>query len=299
MWDAGQFYAGVRSLAAGRDPYAVVANGFPFPLFYPLPALLVFAPFAALPELAARVGWAMFQGGVLAWSALRYRPVLLVSLLSASYLDALVLGQWSPLFTAAALVPALGFVWAAKPSIGGVLFAAFPSPAAAVGVVAITVASLFVLPEWPRLWLDALRHQIHTPPILRPGGVLLLLALLRWRHREARLVAALALCPVSTGLYETLPLFLVPRRRRDAYLLAVLTLVAAFISEATTHWQVENGEPLAQHLSNRWPFTFGLIYVPALVMVLRLPRHEAPRPSVTSVSAQSRSSPEEAGFTSS
>jgi hypothetical protein len=269
MWDAGQFHLAVRAFAAGQDPYRVVAERWPFPLFYPLPALILFAPFAALSILPARIGWAMLQGGVLAWAAARYRPVLLIGLLSACYLDAVVLGQFAPLFTAAALVPAMGFVWSAKPTLGATLFLAFPSRPALAGIAGITLISLLALPRWPWLWLEAVRHQIHSAPVLRPGGVLLLLALLRWRQPESRLVAAYAFVPQSTGLYDALPLFLVPRRRRDAYILAVLTFVTAFLVPILYPWRVSEGQLLSDHLRERWPLTFGLVYLPALVMVLR------------------------------
>jgi hypothetical protein len=265
-------YIGVRALASGHNPYAVVANSLPFPFLYPLPSLLVFAPLAALSEAAARVAWAACQGGVLAWAAARHRPVLLISFLSASYLDALLLGQWSPLFTAAALVPVLGFVWAAKPSLGGILFAAYPSRTAALGALALTGLSLLVMPRWPLFWIEAIRQQIYTPAVLRPGGVLLLLSLVRWRHPEARLLLGFSLVPISTGLYESLPLFLVPRRRRHAYILALLTLITAFTVPLLSPWRVEQGEPLVEHLNSRWPITFTLIYLPVLIMVLRLPR---------------------------
>ena len=269
MWDAGQFHLAVRAYVAGQNPYAVVAERWPFPLFYPLPALLIFAPFALLPALPARIAWAMFQGGVLTWAALQYRPVLLIGLLSASYLDALVLGQFSPLFTAAALIPALGFLWAAKPTLGAALFAAFPSRRAAAGIVVITVLSLAVIPRWPWLWVEAIRHQIHTPPILRPGGALLLLGLLRWRRPEGRLLVAYAFLPQTTGLYDALPLFLVPRRRPEAYLLVILTFVVAFLVPLLYPWLQSEGESLVHHLQRRWFLTFTLLYVPVLIMVLR------------------------------
>jgi len=270
-WDAGQFYVAVRTFIAGGDPYDVVARQLPFPLFYPFPALLLFAPFAVLPEAAARVAWAMLQGGVFAWAAARHRPVLLIALLSASYIDATILGHYAPLLTAAALVPALGFLWSVKPTLGLALFAAFPTRAAVVGVATTTLISLMVMPGWPPLWLEAVRQQIHTPPVLRPGGALLLLSLLRWRHPEARLLAAYSVIPISTGMYDTLPLFLIPQRRRDAYVLAALTLVASFLAPTLTPWRREEGQLLMDHLTSRWPLTFVLVYLPVLLMVLRLP----------------------------
>jgi hypothetical protein len=281
MWDAGQFHLAVRAFAAGQDPYRVVAERWPFPLFYPLPALLLFAPFAALPIVPARIGWAMVEGGVFAWAAGRYRPVLLIGLLSASYLDALVLGHLSPVFTAAALVPTLGFVWAAKPTLGAAMFAAFPSRRALAGIAAMILLSLVVLPRWPLGWIEAVRHQIHSAPVARPGGALLLLALLRWRRPEGRLVAAYAFVPQSTGLYDTLPLFLIPRRRRDAYVLVVLTLVVAFLVPLLYPWRPAEGELLSDHLRERWPLTLACVYLPALLMLLRVDTAAGAPPPLT------------------
>src|SRR4051794_18352622 len=77
MWDAAQLYIAGRALLAGHDPYAAVAaSSFPWPLFYPLPAVLLFLPFACLPIEAARVAWAMVQGLLLGLGARRHGPTL-------------------------------------------------------------------------------------------------------------------------------------------------------------------------------------------------------------------------------
>ena len=47
--------------------------------------------------------------------------------LSAPAIQALFSGQWSPWLTAAIGLPWLGFMWAAKPTIGATLFAGWPS----------------------------------------------------------------------------------------------------------------------------------------------------------------------------
>ena len=47
--DFDQLHIAARALLAGTDPYAAVAARQPFPLFYPLPAVLVAVPFAWLP----------------------------------------------------------------------------------------------------------------------------------------------------------------------------------------------------------------------------------------------------------
>jgi hypothetical protein len=45
--DLDQLLVGARALVAGRDPYhEVVAAGLPYPLYYPLPAVLLVLPLA-------------------------------------------------------------------------------------------------------------------------------------------------------------------------------------------------------------------------------------------------------------
>src|SRR5439155_104266 len=81
-----------------------------------------------------------------------------------------------------------------------------------------------------------------APPRRRPGGFLMPAALLRWRRPEGRLLAALCCVPHVTTLYETLPLFLVPANRYQAYLLLALSYVAAVVQA----WLVPGGSLLQQ-----------------------------------------------------
>ena len=75
---------------------------------------------------------------------------------------------------------------------------------------------------------SAPRDQPRSALSRRPGGAVLLLALIRWRVAEGRLLAALACVPQTIGLYEALPLFLIPTNRWQGYLLAALSYLAAF-----------------------------------------------------------------------
>ena len=260
-------WIGARALISGLDPYTVVPTaGTRYPLYYPLPALLVGLPFGAFSYPAARVLWAAVCVATFMLAALHYRRGLLTALLSANLLNAVVQGQWSPLLTAAAVLPAISWVWAAKPSVGAALFIAFPSRRALIGCLLLVGVSLAVYPTWPLRWADALRESNHVAPILRPGGIVLLLALIRWRQTEARLLAALACVPQTIGLYETLPLFLIPRTRWQGYSLAGLSYVAAFGQAVMVPrlpgmtWEAMNAA--------RWPFIFLLLYLPALLMLL-------------------------------
>jgi hypothetical protein len=186
-----------------------------------------------------------------------------VALVSASLFHASLLNQWSPLLAAAVVFPNLTVAWAAKPSVGAALFAAYPSRRAIWIAGGITALSLVIMPSWPMAWLASVRHQPYNPLILLPGGALLLLALLRWRMPEARLLAALACVPHSWAAYETVPLFLIPQRRIEAYVLALLQYALAF-GQAALHAGARA----------RWFETLGLVYLPALALVL-WPRREA------------------------
>jgi hypothetical protein len=266
--DFDQLHLAARAMLAGDDPYrAVRSSGAAFPLLYPLPAVLLVVPFGWLPVEAARIMWGALSAGALALAAEQYRRGLYVSLLSAPFLNALLLGQWSPLMTAAVVLPGLTVVWAAKPPIGVALFSAYPSRSAATGVGVMLLLSLALLPSWPALWLDALGATIAQVPILLPGGFLLLLPLLRWRRAEARLLVALACVPQTIGFYEMLPLFLLPRRRREAYVLAFLTYAASFV--AMLGFPRMPNEPLEAVLLRRWPILLTLVYLPAVFLVLR------------------------------
>jgi hypothetical protein len=189
-----------------------------------------------------------------------------VALLSASFLNALVQGQWSPLLTAGAALPALSWLWVAKPSVGAAIFAGFPRRTAVIGGLLLAALALAFFPSWPVRWLDALRQTVHVAPIARPGGFLLLLALLRWRRPEARVLAALACVPQMTGLYETVPLFLIPRNRWQGYALAASSYAAAFAQSLLVPRTKDM--PLEILFTARWPFIFAFLYLPALALVL-------------------------------
>ena len=260
-------WVGANALLAGQDPYAVVpASGTRYPLYYPLTAIVLGVPFAPLPFPAARLLWAVLSGVGFAWAAFRYGRGLPTALLSANFLNAVIQGQWSPLLIAGAILPPLSFLFAAKPSIGAALFAAFPRWSTIIAGLVVVGISLVVMPAWPARWAEALRATIHVAPVACPGGFVLLLALLRWRTPEARLLAVLACVPQTIGLYETLLLFLIPRTRWQGYALAGLGYVAAFGQVAAV--PRVPGMSLETMLEGRWPFIFLGLYLPALVMVL-------------------------------
>src|SRR6185312_6391081 len=73
--DFDQLWYGARALLGGRDPYAEVGPGrafdFPWPLYYPLPALLLVVPLAGMPLLVARAVFVALGAGVVAYALTR------------------------------------------------------------------------------------------------------------------------------------------------------------------------------------------------------------------------------------
>jgi hypothetical protein len=261
-------WVAARALLERRDPYAaVVTAGWPWPMYYPMPAVLLALPFALLPMPVARAVFAGLGSGLLVYGLSRRGWWAVWVLASGAFLHALWTVQWSPLLTAAVLLPTLGGVLAAKPNIGAALWIGYPSRIAALGALALVALGFLLLPGWPRSWLAAVELASHLRPlVLRPGGVLLLLALARWRRPEARLLVALACVPQSGLPYETVPLFVVPRNRREMLLLGLLTHVALGVIAWIIH-----AESYAETLTRSWPWMLGLVYLPVLLVVLRRP----------------------------
>jgi hypothetical protein len=188
-------------------------------------------------------------------------------ILSVPFVVAVRLGQWSPWLTAAALVPAFGAVLAAKPTLGAALFGARPSRAAFIGGVVVVLASLAWLPAWPFAWLENVRHVTaeHRPPITRPLGLVLLLALLRWRHADARLLLLYACVPQLLLFADQLPLLLVARQRVEALALWGASWIAF------AYWFLPLPPWNDATTSTAEPYVLAGVYIPALLLVLRRP----------------------------
>jgi hypothetical protein len=258
IWTAG------RALRAGGDPYAAIQSPpWPWDLQYPLPAVLVALPFTLLSLELARATFMGLSLGLLAYamSARAWWP--LIGLAGGQTFFALQSVQWTPLLAASVLLPALRFLWCVKPTSATPLFAAWPDWRPVVGAVVLLLVSFLVWPGWLDDWLAAARAAPHRPAILRVGGVLLLLALLRWRLPEGRQLAALAFMPLSPHLYEAVPLLLVARTRKEMLVLAVCGTVGLAAGAVLPHsWGPDHG-PIP------WIVVLLTAYLPALAVVLR------------------------------
>lgn len=262
-----------RIFLQGGNPFDQIGPGRPFehefPLIYPATSAVVAMPFAWAPPRLADALFIGLGAALLAWALTRKtlaNPQLLVFASFAMMVAAQTV-QWSPLLTAAALIPSLGFLFACKPSIGLAMLAAYPSRAAFLGAGAFALLTVAIWPWWVPAWLSSLPAATHmSAPVMRLGGPFILLSLLKWKRQDARLLAALACVPQTPVLYEVVPLFLLVNTFREGTLLVVLTALAgrivAVAAAGTDYhsWMAISGQWMV------W-----LVYLPCTAMVLRRP----------------------------
>ncbi|MBA3341701.1 MAG: hypothetical protein H0T48_07685 [Gemmatimonadaceae bacterium] len=222
-----------KAVLAGQNPYELIGPGklHPeggYPYIYPLTAAVFALPLALIPSYWATALFVSIGAGLLAFAVTKDGWRRLPLFLSMPYIIAARQGQWSPLLSAAFCIPALAGVLSAKPTLGFALLAAAGSRRtlvfAVVGGLFLTTVGLVLVPTWPLDWFQTLTATRHLrAPVLQPGGFVALLALLRWRRPEARLIALLACVPQTVGWYEVVPLFLVAVTFRETLILAILS----------------------------------------------------------------------------
>lgn len=269
--DFDQLWYGARALVRGGSPYAAVGPGrefpWPFPLFYPLPGVLAAVPFVVLPVRAASLVFSALGGVALALAFTRERSHRVLALTSFSFFYCAAISQWTPILVAATVFPWLGVLFAAKPTIGLALWLYRPRWQTAVACVAFVLLSVAIRPSWPAEWRAGLGAATHiVAPITYPGGLLVLLALARWRRPEARLLVAMACVPHTTLLYEVLPLFLVPASWRESLLLVACTWVTQAIEMIVGPFPY-----LPDRVAFSGRMAVALCYLPCVVMVLQRP----------------------------
>jgi hypothetical protein len=264
--DLYQPWLGAKLLLGGRNPYGLIGPGklFPheFPFLYPITACVIVLPLSVFP-IAVAVG--IFSGvsaGLLAYALKPYQyPVFL----SVPFISAAWAGQWSILYSAVFFIPVLSFLYAGKPSIGAAFFLAGRGKQYGIfGGLLVLAVSIAMLPQWPSEWLQSMKAVSHLKaPAFHSGGFIALVALLRWRVPEARLVALLSLIPQTNLWYEAVPLFLVPRSFRESLILMVSTstpMIYRILYNRGTFELWPHGYELA---------LFG--YLPCVVMLLSKP----------------------------
>jgi len=257
-----------RAMLHGQDPYPLVgpnaAFKWPWGLTYPLPALILLSPLAILPIEIARALFVGLSVGALAYTVARWRPAALPVLASYPLFQAVLRGQWSPLLAASFSLPVLGVFFAGKPTVGAAMFAAKPTRLALVAGAGLVCVSFLILPSWVSEWRAGAETSVFYFLALRPGGFLTLIACMRWRRPEARLLAALACVPQSTAPYEALYPLLIAETRLEAAALALFSY-AGWVGDLA--WAEKL--PYATYLARQANVAIWTLYLPAVVIVLR------------------------------
>lgn len=273
--DFGIVWFGARSLLQGVDPYPLVGPGrlfeWDWELLYPATAMVIAMPFAWLPEFAAAIAFVWISTALLAYAITAKGWDLLFLFPSSAFIVAARSAQWSPLLSAAFCLPWLAWVFAAKPNIGAGLALASDSRRtvinALIGGGILLAVSVILLPSWPREWIGLVRNASHLSiPIARLGGPLILLALIRWRRPEARLILFLACVPQTGAWYEALPLLLVAQTRRESQILSLVSSTGFILIRFMIH-----GQPEVEFNRQVSTLMVAFAYLPAMIVVLRKP----------------------------
>lgn len=181
---------------------------------YPVTAGLFALPFVRLqPENAAALFWGI-SSGLLAFGISRHGYHRLLIFLAYPYWGALLTVQWSPIIAAAAFFPWLLPLTMAKPQVGLPVFLTRPSRVGWSACVVVGVLSLILMPTWPRLWLKQMGGYQRFIPMLVWPGPLLLLALFRYRDRDARFLVLSAILP-QRWFFDSFTLWLIPQTARE------------------------------------------------------------------------------------
>ena len=277
--DFDQLWIAGRAWRDGADPYAVVADFWrgqaqTFGLLYPFTAVVAVLPLSFLPMEWARALFVASGAFCFTYLLLGRAWWLFPILLSASMRGAVSSGQVAPFVACAVMVPWFGAVAAFKPNIGLVAAGALTDRASLLKFLApaaaLTIVSLALWPIWPFAWLDAVRTgTANRPLVMQPGGVILLLALFRWREPEARWLALMAIVPINPKVYDALPLLvLLPRSLRGALGWALLTHVIELAAYAVAQ---RGGASYDAQSFYHARFLLWGVYVPVLIAILTRP----------------------------
>jgi hypothetical protein len=231
--DFGAVWFGARSLIRGVNPYPLIGPGkvfdWDFHLNYPATALVAALPLSIFPEVIASILFVFLSATALTYAITRDDWNRIWILPSACFIVAARAAQWSPLYCASMFLPVLGLILSAKPTLGAVtLVSRYTKPSwryVIAGAAFLLITSFILFPAWPREWLSAVRPGEFQPVFLWPGGFIGLLAALRWRQPEGRMVLAMSIVPITASWYEALPLLLAGRTKRETQILSLISSV--------------------------------------------------------------------------
>ena len=274
--DFAPLWQAARLMLEGRNPYELIGPGnvvvSAYPMYYPATAFVAAAPFAWIPSMqAASTAFVFVSALLLAYGATADGWHRLPMFPSIAYFHSVFLGQWSILFTAALYLPVVAAIAVVKPqSAVPVVGSATDSrtyKAALIGGAAIVVVSLVLMPSWPVDWWQKVQGSSDfVPAIVRFGGPIVLLNLLKWRRPEAWLVLLAACVPQTWPPYNGLILMAVAMTYREACVLSLVSSVAwltfAWFAPELTKAEQQSQMSIVLNLSG---------YIPATLMILRRP----------------------------
>jgi hypothetical protein len=241
-----------QRLLARQNPYDTPLEQ------YPLTAALFGLPFVRVqPEIAAAIFWGI-STSLLAFGLTRtgYTPLLIF--FAYPYWAGILTVQWSPLIAASAFFPWLLPATMAKPQVGLPVFFTRVTRRGCWACAALMIASLVLMPSWPLVWWKQAAGYQHFFPLLVLPGPLLLLALWRYRDRDALFLFLSALMP-QRWFFDSFILWLIPKSRREI-------VWTVFFSWGAGIWRWYY-VPQSSTEVGRW--TVILFYLPMLVVVLR------------------------------
>jgi hypothetical protein len=212
-----------QRLLARQNPYDTPLEQ------YPLPAALFALPFLRVPpEIAAGLFYGI-SSALLAFGLTGEGYGRLWVFLAFPYWAGVLTAQWPTIIVASAFFPVLLPATMMKPQVGLPVFLTRLSRRGVLACVFVAALSFAVLPQWPFLWLRQTQYYEHFIPLLVFPGPLLLLALLRYRDRDAWLLLLVALMP-QRWFFDSFTLWLIPRSRRQI-------LLTAFFSWGAGIWR--------------------------------------------------------------
>jgi hypothetical protein len=242
---------------AGQNPYDTPDEQYPFT------AALFGLPFVRLRlETAAAIFYGL-SSALLAFGLTRTGYHRLLVFLAYPYWIGLLTVQWSTVITASAFFPLLMPVAMAKPQIGLPVFLTHFNRRSFWACVAVGLLSLILMPRWPYLWVGQMGYYQHFFAILVLPGPLVLLALLRYRDRDAWLLLLTSLMP-QRWFFDAFVLWLIPKSRREI-------VWTVFFSWGAGVWRWYH-IPHSFTQVGRWIVIF--IYLPMLAVVLLRRRHD-------------------------
>jgi hypothetical protein len=224
---------------------------------YPLTAAIFGFPFLRFSPEAAAASFYGISTALLMFGLTRSSFRGLLVLFAYPYWAGLITAQWSTLIAASAFFPLLLPATMAKPQVGLPVFLTRFSRRGLAACVVVALLSLLLLPNWPILWLHQTSYYEHFIPLFVIPGPLILLALVRYRDRDAWLLLLTGLMP-QRWFFDSFILWLIPKSRREI-------LFPAFISWGAGIWRWYH-QPLNFIEVGRAAVVF--IYLPMLVVVL-------------------------------